>query len=141
METGTKKKKGGTLMRDRLIELINFAHNGVGAMKNRHKTVAEIVADYLLENGVIVPPCKVGTTVYRIVKLYGDKTPIIVEGEVFEIALTHENVEIKKRFYFLEKDGNKIINRYSLWCEFDEFGKTVFLTKEEAENALKGGVE
>ncbi len=96
-------------------------------------------ADYLLDNSVIVPPCKVGQTVFRIVKLYGDRKPIIVEGEVFEIALTHENGEIKKRFYFLEKGGNKIINRYSLWLDFDEIGKTAFFTKEEAEKVLKGG--
>ena len=94
-------------------------------------------ADYLLKNGVIAPPCKVGQTVFKIVKLYGDRKSIIVEGEVFEIALTHENGEIKKRFYFLEKGGNKIINRYSLWLDFDEVGKTVFLTKEEAEQALR----
>lgn len=83
-------------------------------------------------------PCKVGQTVFRIVKLYGDRKPIIVEGEVFEIALTHENGEIKKRFYFLEKGGNKIINRYSLWLDFDEIGKTAFFTKEEAEKKLEG---
>lgn len=96
-------------------------------------------ADYLLDNSVIAPPCKVGQTVFRIVKLYGDRKPIIVEGEVFEIALAHENGEIKKRFYFLEKGGNKIINRYSLWLDFDEIGKTAFFTKEEAEKVLKGG--
>jgi hypothetical protein len=93
--------------------------------------------DYLIANGVIVPPCKVRQTVFRIVRLYGDIKPIIDEGEVFEIALTHENGEIKKRFYFLEKGGNKIIDRYSLWLDFDEIGKTVFLTREEAEKALK----
>lgn len=40
--------------RDRLIELIQNAVNGCA----RHW--AEIIADYLLANGVIVPPCKVG---------------------------------------------------------------------------------
>lgn len=116
--------------RERLIELLKNVPRNTRAFYDQF-------ADYLLENGVIVPPCKVGQTVFRIVKLYGDRKPIIVEGEVFEIALTHENGEIKKRFYFLEKGGNKIINRYSLWLDFDEIGKTVFLTKEEAEQSLK----
>lgn len=117
-------------MRNRLVELLDIV------IQPGEKTLGDI-ADYLLANGVIVPPCKVGQTVFKIVKLYGDRKPIIVEGEVFEIALTHENCEIKKRFYFLEKGGNKIINRYSLWHDFDEVGKTVFFTKEEAEQKLK----
>lgn len=47
-------------MRDRLIKLIQDAVKGCA------KHWAEIIADYLLENGVIVPPCKVGDTVYQI---------------------------------------------------------------------------
>lgn len=47
-------------MRDRLIELIQ---NSVGGCA-RHW--AEIIADHLLAEGVIVPPCKVGDTVYCI---------------------------------------------------------------------------
>lgn len=117
--------------RERLIEICDTNNGWVDEVP------AEKFADYLLANGVIVPPCKVGQTVFRIVKLYGDRKPIIVEGEVFEIALTHENCEIKKRFYFLEKGGNKIINRYSLWLDFDEIGKTAFFTKEESKKALE----
>ena len=57
-----KERKSVNLMRDRLIELIESARYwGSG-------TSAEI-AEYLLANGVIVPPCKVGDTVYRIVKM------------------------------------------------------------------------
>ena len=121
--------------RERLIELI------CTGIKKHHSNdrqyLHDSIANVLLANGVIVLPCKVGQTVFRIVKLYGDRKPIIVEGEVFEIALTHENGEIKKQFYFLEKGGNKIINHYSLWLDFDEIGKTVFPTKEEAEKALE----
>ncbi len=129
-------------MRDRLIELLEDTDvqiNG-NVYPYRDYGICDL-ADYLLANGVIVPPCKVGQTVFKIVKLYGDRKPIIVEGEVFEIALTHENGEIKKRFYFLAKGGNKIINRYSLWLNFDKVGKTVFLTREEAEAKLKEGAE
>lgn len=47
-------------MRDRLIELIQ---NSVGGCA-RHW--AQIIADHLLANGIIVPPCKVGDTLYVI---------------------------------------------------------------------------
>lgn len=126
-------------MRGRLIELIcNCPSKIMGANMFLEKISTDL-ADYLLENGVIVPPCKVGQTVFRLVKLHGDGYTKIVEGTVFEVAATYEYGEIKHRFYFWEKGTtNKHINRYSLWCEFDQIGKSVFLTKEEAEQALKG---
>ena len=124
--------------RERLIELIHKSEILCDTCgENSNSYCAEYLADYLIANGVIVPPCKVGDVVYRIVRMYGDKTPIIVEGDIFEITSTNENGKIKNRFYFWEKDANKIINRDSLWCDFADFGKTVFLTKEEAEKALK----
>lgn len=43
--------------RERLIELLKHEFG---------TKVSEITADYLLANGVIVPPCKVGDTVYWI---------------------------------------------------------------------------
>ena len=40
--------------RERLVELIQASVNGCA------RNWAEVIADYLLANGVIVPPCKVG---------------------------------------------------------------------------------
>lgn len=101
-------------MRGRLIEMIQNSVNGCA----RHW--AEIVADYLLANGVIVLPCKVGDTVYQMdgVRIY--------ELTILDISL-HKN----KPYYETES------------IDFDDnaIGKTVFLTKEEAEQALKGGVQ
>lgn len=85
--------------RDRLIELIGNMPNNVDSI------VAE--ADYLIANGVIIPPCKVGDTYYRI--LYGK----IYENEFICMATIVSMME----------DG--------------AFGKTVFLTREEAEKALE----
>lgn len=50
--------------RDRLIELLNetFAQQ----YEKRGLLTADYTADSLLANGVIVPPCKVGDTVYKI---------------------------------------------------------------------------
>ena len=75
--------------------------------------------DYLLANGVIVPPCKVGDVVYDIHygKVFGGK---VIMLNMFDDCFTF--VASGGRYY---KD--------------DDIGKTVFLTKEEAEQALKGG--
>lgn len=83
-------------------------------------------------------PCKVGGTVYRIVKLCNGETKI-VEGEVLEFTITHEhhNGKDEYRFYFWAKGEEFAHRQYSLWCYFTDFGKTVFLTKEEAEAKLK----
>ena len=58
----SKLGTGGSTMRDRLIELIQSAVGGCA----RHW--AEIIADHLIANGVIVPP-------YEVVRCVGcDKT-------------------------------------------------------------------
>lgn len=88
--------------RERLIELIQSAVNGCA----RHW--AEVIADYLLANDVIVPPCKVGDTVYQTdgVGLY--------ESTIKNIVYETKNIAFDER----------------------AIGKTVFLSREEAEAAL-----
>ena len=81
-------------------------------------------------------PCKVGDTVYRIVKLLNGEAKI-VEGEVFEIAITHEHHDGNEcHFYFWAKGEEFTRRHYSIWCDFVDFGKTVFLSRELAEKAL-----
>lgn len=84
---------------------------------------AESIADYLLENGVIVPPCKVGDTVYCIIKGFSG----VMRGRVCSFILTD-----KKTTIHCAIDG--YFGQDFPYCEF---GKTVFLTKEEAEQALR----
>lgn len=124
-------------MRDRLIELIGDKPFTDEYHNYNSLEWAEHFADYLLAEGVIVLPCKVGQTVYRIARLYNGEI-MIAEGIVFEFAITHESSQNDKyRFYFLAKaDTNYTSRQYSKWCEFADFGKTVFLTREEAEKAL-----
>jgi len=83
-------------------------------------------------------PCAAGSTAYRITKLYNGDV-IIAEGMVFEFTITHESSERDKcRFYFWAKaDTNYTSRQYSKWCDFEDFGKTVFLTREAAEAALE----
>ena len=110
-------------MKDRLIELIQQSVKGCA------RNWAEIIAEYLLANGVIVPPCKVGDTVYY---LEGSR---ILEGTVKSFST------IMKDNYFVVYVETKYsllgIERFGYWM----FGKKIFLTREEAEQALKGGMQ
>lgn len=88
---------------------------------------------HLLANGVIVPPCKVGDKVY-----YVSDNPInlsvqantLYEADVVRIVTTHLGTSLVIQIH----------NEYG--CteipDVNEWGKTVFLTKEEAEKALEG---
>ena len=106
-------------MRDRLIELLWERLCG-----GDRKWAGEIT-DYLLENGVIVPPCKVGDKIYQVVYWEGCKT--VSEWEIEKLEVYVDEVG------FVDDSDN--------WIAFDDIGKTVFLTREEAEQALKGGAE
>ena len=103
-------------MSERLIELIEDAYF----------CNIEELADYLLANGVIVPPCKVGDKVYRISTKINTRVKHIQETTISRIAIDDEGI-------WLFCTCNPIAK-----CVF---GKTVFLTREEAEAALKGGAE
>ena len=93
-------------MRDRLIELIESARYW-GA------NTSEEIADHLLANGVIVPPCKVGDVVY---------TNIIGTG-------LQNSFRINSLDLLEFSDGT-----YS-WT-WHQLGKSVFLSIEDAEKAL-----
>lgn len=117
-------------MRDRLIELIVSADI---SLFGTDKPYAEVYADHLLANGVIVPPCKVGGTVYMPWEWNSLKG--IAFFEVTHIIIDGLHAYIKTNFY---TDDEDYYNAYGCGrFEFDDFGKTVFLTREEAEKALK----
>ena len=101
-------------MRDRLIELIREAKKHT---KNANSDLERnmIFADHLLANGVIVPPCKMGSKIYMLVTK---------RSKVSLPPFTFVKVS-RLTFYNLER-------------VLQDFGKTVFLTREEAEAKLKG---
>ena len=108
-------------MRDRLIELIKTGMDKhESTIENYVHPASKFVADYLLENGVIVPPCKVGEDIYNVLP-YG-----VFKGRIF--------TEKVKGFAI------SIITDKSLF-PIRMIGDNVFLTREEAEQALKGGAE
>lgn len=106
--------------RERLIELLAKA-SGKYMFVDKYN---EAVADYLLANGVIVPPVMAGQKVYISRSLMND----VIEGEVTGLKTTEFS---RYTVVFLIDD-----NRY-IEIPFGAYGKTVFLTKEEAEKALE----
>lgn len=74
------------------------------------------------QNKFIELPCKVGDTVYVLIQR--NVTTEIVKGTV-------KNIQHSYNAWWVEFSD--------LWVDkmFDDFGKTVFLTREEAEQALK----
>ena len=123
-------------MRDRLIEL---GENLILSCKSsscedcEHNNIdyphcmSVHFADYLLANGVIVPPCKVGDTVYVVFFRHHLIDECKVSGFIF--GKNNDTLQFA--------DGSI----YTIWDKAynEHFGKTVFLTREEAEQALKGG--
>jgi hypothetical protein len=75
------------------------------------------IADHLLANGVIAPPCKIGEPVYIAIK----KTSRHCKAYAYvrKSKLTYKNMA-------------RVIS---------DFGKTVFLSKEEAERVANGREE
>ena len=113
-------------MRDRLIELLDECRGieGVGM------ELIEKKADHLLANGVIVPPCKVGHKVFYFFETcdeQGKENTRISEGVVVSFSLQEEGLWAYVRY----KGG------LTYWHIVEkDFGKTVFLTREDAEAAL-----
>ena len=111
--------------RERLIDLM------IEAKRTDPETgsFTDYLADYLLANGVIVLPCKVGDTVY---------CPWIHNSNK-EIAFTKvESIKIYvngRPLVFVEDWESDIPMPAAFYSE--NIGKTVFLTREEAEKALK----
>ena len=114
-------------MRDRLISLINqdncpspYMCDNKCKYSHLEHCFGDRLADHLIANGVIVPPCKVGDTVYYI--RFGE----IIETVVSCISFTKSNIH----FETWE-------NPYSKSFELYNIGVVVFLTKEQAEQKLK----
>ena len=107
-------------MRDRLMELISQVQY-MGGLEAK-------LADHLLAEGVIVPPCKVGQMVY---------VTDIIDGKICECEVVsvkgfagEENTLIE---YVAPKEIPDVV---SYECPDTEIGISIFLSCEEAEKAL-----
>lgn len=120
--------------RNRLIELIDGFVFGTQIAVNSvewDSTKVKELADYLLANGVIVPPCKVGNYIYYPWH-YDDNSGVAIL-EVDKIVIKGETL-----VFILDPESDMPM---PCWFSMDDFGKTVFLTKPQAEEALKNEQE
>ena len=106
--------------RKRLIELLG-GENGFTEEDN------DVLADYLLENGISILSCKIGDTLYyhdyKCGAFNDDKSEWnIIDSIVCEIR-------IKKKGVLVEMISGRIFTH-------KDFGKIIFHTKEEAEKVL-----
>lgn len=140
VEQGETPNPLGNAMRDRLIELLEAVYKNPKVRCPRsdeltcdgckydlgdHCDISAIIADHLLESGVIVPPCKVGDTVY-----------VVSQGAGFSVVwnvykATAKAIHLDQwgtLFVRVETDKENVGG-------YVEVGR-VFLTREEAEAAL-----
>ena len=118
--------------RDRLFELLeNGFFEALSKCKgeNKDKKVCDYLADYLLENGVIVPAVEIGTTVYEI-----RQKGISFSNRRYDSGITTQK-QLKNAIF----DGKTLYIESKLYAKSDNvrLGNTVFLTREEAEKALE----
>lgn len=120
--------------RDRLVELLQeYTDNNNGGGSNHGR------ADHLIANGVVLPPCKVGDTVYciyndqviqgtvRLIRPFISKEETIFKGNII--------CEIDSIFY---DDGRK--EEIELYVVFEKpYGseRVAYPTKDQAEQKLK----
>ena len=104
------------------------------AVSNNFCNMNERKADFLLANGVIVLPCKVGDTVYEISERYTECTPHRERYSEYACAGCTEICDSVKEHYIRPVEITNIHWIFNMW---DYFGKTWFTDYTAAQNALK----
>ena len=107
--------------RDRLVEIFQNRTKDSCHLNGLYEW-ADDIADYLISNGIIMPPCKVGDTVYFDTYLHGHSVGV----------RPHKVIKVKS-VIMTEPSKGGIGAEIPDWS----FGESVFLTREEAEKALK----
>ena len=120
--------------RERLIELYYKTQQ----MRMMRHGVGECV-DFLLENGVVAPPCKVGDTIWVIDREDGEAVDIsgvifLAKSKGCIIATTQINdYDLNEIIGFHINETQDNFDTHLMVYSDDD----CFLTREEAENALK----
>ena len=108
---------------DKEHSMICTEYHCIDALKNR---LAEL-EDKIENKTLIELPCKVGDTVWEI--FYSKYEERILELEVTQIVML-------EKISYRCKTKTRCLYSYG-WVKNEDFGKTVFLTKAEAEKKLK----
>lgn len=112
--------------RERLVELLKY-----NTMLS-DLSIEEVV-DACMKNGVIVPPysLKVGDKVYR--KICRGVNDFYLREETVWIVDMHFTAGLEIITKYVEPKGITLFPK----IDIEDIGKTVFLSREEAENVLK----
>lgn len=115
--------------RDRLIELLEqhclLRTDYLECTASEGTKCSACLADHLISNGVIVPPCKVGEKIYMLVTR---------KTHSFMLEKGKGMMKVKNQHTFIKPTRLTKLNFFKV---LDDFGKTAFLTREEAEAKLR----
>ena len=108
-----------------LFDAFNVSEDDTQVLLEKCKGDASVCNDFADRSRFVELPCKVGDTVYVIEDIAGEEKIIQDHVETMGIGYYADGINIYQ-FDGVKTDGY-----------FEDFGKTVFLTREEAEQALK----
>ena len=116
-------------VREKLVKLLKTSPT-----RNGYTDLGDI-ADHLIAHGVVVLPCKIGDKVY-VNYIYG-RNKIITDSQM--VCSIEQTVGVNDESYWKVCVKQVIEKGYIVYHEYteDDFGKTVFLTREEAEASLR----
>lgn len=120
------------MSKERLVELLLQTETFTADIAEYVRQQAEHKAEYILADGWIRPPCKVGDIVHRVSFVHKNVIPLKVEGFVCSLS----SWKVHCTHLIPSWVGNQ---KEHLYISFSSFGKTVFPTIEEAEAKLKEG--
>ena len=127
-------------MKDKLIELLkDTLHEW--ECEAQPETIAQI-AEHLIENGVLIPPCKVGDTLWVLWSLTKAQKKEIYPVEAYALRYDDKKNNLRvcvEGCFKIEKYDGHYTHFYRGTFAWESIGKTIFRTREEAEQALKGG--
>lgn len=105
---------------------------------NRMKAIKKLgkLEDADEEGRLVVLPCKVGDTVYEIRSRYSICTPFGDRFNEYSCQGCYEQCDSKKE-YIIDEYRMHILEDIVRHIRCNNFGKTIFTTREEAEKALK----
>ena len=114
-------------MKNKLINLLlacDKEHEILDCFRERptKKQTAEILADYLIANGVLVSPCKIGDDIWF--NTYKNSATVCIGIQPHRVDAIDVNIIC---------DAS---NSVPVEISHTRFGKDVFLSREEAEEAL-----
>ena len=122
------------VQRERLIEIIQKSVGGCA------RNWAEVIADGLLADGWMRPPCNVGDTVYVKWKLHRNSNYGIYPVKVYALRWDEKKNNFRvcvEGEFKISAYGGKYTHYYRGTFAWNNVGKTVFLTRSQAEEVLK----